>query len=698
LPAAAADDWIEVKSAHFTVVSNAGDRATRRLVWQLEQVRSAISALFAWAKPDLSKPLSVIVLKDQNSMRALAPRYWEERRNIKPASVWVTGADQHYLVLRTDVEAETRGEVNPYISSYFSYIGLVLGQSLDRDLPFWFIRGFTGVLSNTIVNDDHVLLGAPIPWKLEILRERAIYTLPRLLSFTRASPETNDSTPRETYDAETWAFVHFLMFADAGKRSGALNDFSKLVAAGKDVSSAFAETLGPVEALENSFRLYLQRPLYTFRRFNIDVSVDRERFPVRPLAAAESAAIRAQFHVAMNRPVEAQAAIAEARKADANAPGSYLAEGLLADRQDKPSEAKAAYTKATELKTTSAFAYYRLASLTFEPNASKETFEAIEKQLLAAVTLNVRYAAAYAWLGEVRAFLGDKESISLVRRAIQLEPTEPSHRLRAAIVLMRVGRPAEARADAQAALTLADTDFERREAERVLAAVANAEAAMAKSRPAAASATAPAATPAAAPAAAPDAAPASSSPVASRPASTGTPASPPPPAASTTASETSRPAPFKLEELESLTNACHAGEGAACSRLLPTVEWECKRKVGPACRFAGFLYERGRGVPANAALAASFYNQACEVGERMGCVGFALLQASGTGVIQNDAKAQMTLSQLCDDNVIEACTQLAVMILQRPTSAETTRARELLTKACNAKDERSCDILKSLRK
>ena len=39
---AVADDWIEVKSAHFTVVSNAGDRTTRRLVWQLEQVLNGV--------------------------------------------------------------------------------------------------------------------------------------------------------------------------------------------------------------------------------------------------------------------------------------------------------------------------------------------------------------------------------------------------------------------------------------------------------------------------------------------------------------------------------------------------------------------------------------------------------------------------------------------------------------------------------
>jgi len=120
LPASAADQWIEVRSAHFTIVSNAGERTARRLVWQLEQVRSATAALYSWAKPDLNKPLLVIVAKDENNMRALVPKYWEERRSIRPASVWVTGPDSHYLALRADVEVEDRGTINPYITAYFS--------------------------------------------------------------------------------------------------------------------------------------------------------------------------------------------------------------------------------------------------------------------------------------------------------------------------------------------------------------------------------------------------------------------------------------------------------------------------------------------------------------------------------------------------------------------------------------------------
>ena len=471
---AAADQWIEVKSAHFTIISNANERSTRKLAWQLEQVRSATTALFSWAKPDLNKPLQVIAVKDENGMRELAPRYWEERRSVRPASVWVTGADRHYLAIRTDVEVDDRGTINPYITAYFSYVGLILDQSIDRDLPLWFQRGFTGVLSNTIVRDDHILLGAPIPWELQILRERPLFLLPKLLAVTRSSPEATQANPREVFDAETWAFVHFLMFGEEGKRAPQLNAYAKTVSTGTDHATAFAETLGPVEALEGPFRAYIQRSLFSFRRINLDVSVERERFPVRQMPPAESASARALFHAAMRRPVESRAAIAEARKADAKAADSYVAEGLLFDLEDKDLEAKAAFASAADLGSTNAYGYYRLASLVWQPRPGRETLVEIEKHLTKAVELNSRYARAYAWLGEVKAFLETGDSIGLIQRAIKLEPMEPSHRLRAATVLLRQGKRPEARVQAQAALTLATSDDERREAQALLAEISKA--------------------------------------------------------------------------------------------------------------------------------------------------------------------------------------------------------------------------------
>ena len=44
--AGAADEaWVEMRSAHFQVISNAGEGSTRTLTWQLEQIRNVIAVL-----------------------------------------------------------------------------------------------------------------------------------------------------------------------------------------------------------------------------------------------------------------------------------------------------------------------------------------------------------------------------------------------------------------------------------------------------------------------------------------------------------------------------------------------------------------------------------------------------------------------------------------------------------------------------
>src|SRR6185436_3336713 len=147
---AAPDSWFEIKAPHFTVWSTANDGNARTLVWQLEQVRSALATLWPWARVDLLKPILVLAVRDENGMRALAPEFWERKGGVHPVSVWVSGADRDYMVIRTDIKGEDTDTLNTYRSTYFSYVHLILQTSFERALPLWFARGLSEVLSNTL--------------------------------------------------------------------------------------------------------------------------------------------------------------------------------------------------------------------------------------------------------------------------------------------------------------------------------------------------------------------------------------------------------------------------------------------------------------------------------------------------------------------------------------------------------------------
>jgi TPR repeat protein len=637
--ASAADQWIEVKSAHFTVTSNASRSDATSVAWQLEQVRSAVAAFWPGAQVDLNKPLAVLALKDETTMKALAPEYWEAGNRVRPASVWVTGADQHYMAIRTDAPSSDKQFVNPYTNSFFSYVSLILNQSFEHELPLWCSRGLAGVMSNMLIEPSQLLVGAPIPWHLDTIRNGPRLRIAALVKVTRTSREFRTGEGLQRLDAQAWALVHFLMFGENRVRAANLNRFITAVAGGADRDAAFARELGRPEDLEGPLGVYVSRNLFSAVQAKIDVGVKREGFTVRPLSGAESAGVRALFHAAMNRPVEARAAIADARKGDPSAPASYVAEGLLLDREQKEDEAQGTFARALQAGSTSSHAAYRLAELLWRGEPSRPILERIEKLLSQAIETNSRNAAAYARLGEVRSILGTGEPLALVSRAIALEPSEAYYHLVAARVLWRQQKWDEASRHAQTAAALAQTDENSRAAREMIASLEQA-----KNRAAAAA-----------------------------------------------------PQQAETAELNALVEKCQVGDGNACGAALPLLDGQCAKGNANACSYAAWVYDTGRGVAEDPARAAKLYDAGCDAGERRACVAQAALQARGRGVAKDESTAIATLDRLCTDNTAEACTQLAVILVsaQQPDIA---RARVLLTKSCDAKFERACELLKSFPK
>ena len=469
----AADTWSEVKSPHFTVWSNGSDGQARSIAWQLEQIRSALVALYPWAKVDLPRPLLVFAVRDEASIKALAPTFWETKGSVRPVSVWVGGADQNYIVIRSDLRGDDRETVNPHTSTYFSYVNLVLESSFARRLPPWFSRGLAGVLSNTIVRDDAILLGPTIPWHLESLRTSTRIPVKQLVSTKRESPVLRQDFELRRFDAQAWALMHYLMFGENGTHAAKVNRFAAGLNTAEDPDAAFVEAFGQPEEYETGFVNYINRNIFTYRKARADADVKKERFAVSPIPPADAAAGRALLHVAMRRVPEANALIAEARRLDPNSSGAHVAEGVQFDIQNRRDEAKAAFTKAVELGSSNPHALYRAAVLNW-PNPDEATLKQMEKHLLRAIELSPNFAPAHSSLADVKVALNQPWSsvLPLLNRSIALDPSSPWHRISAARALSRFGNREEALKVARSAVPLADDEYEKREVDRLLAMLA----------------------------------------------------------------------------------------------------------------------------------------------------------------------------------------------------------------------------------
>ncbi len=469
-PSVAAErPWVEAKTEHFAVISDAGTGMARELAWQFEQVRAAIHVLWPWSQSDLQRPILVLAARDEDSMRKLLPHYTEGKERYLPSSFAVTGADRYYVALRADFRADDRqGSINPYQNAYWSYTAFVLSSGFRRSLPLWFSRGLTNLMSNTLVKESSIQVGRVLPYYLQVMRTGVRPTFSDLLDPDASVRYVSDPDRRGGFDAESWAFVHYLMFGDQGAHAAQFQHFATLLYDGTMPAVALSTAFGSLDALEHGFRNHVAKPVFEYASLRVDVNIKKDASTTRELPPAESAIARASFHAAMRQPVDARAAIEAATKANPTSAGAYEVEAILLDAEQKTAEAQAAWGKAVELGSTNYYAHYRWAVLA-GPRTSADVRGRVEEALTRATTLNSQFAPAFEMLASVR-LQANRADHALVaaQRAVQLDPAQIVYRLTFARALMALSRRDEAVKAAQQALELARTDGERQTVQRFL--------------------------------------------------------------------------------------------------------------------------------------------------------------------------------------------------------------------------------------
>jgi len=465
---AAAPTWVEIRSQHFTVFADGGEKTGRNVAWQFEQIRTALQQGWPWLGEQLDRPIVVIGAKDERAMRALVPQYWEKGGGFHPSSVFATAQDRHFLLLQTDVVVDGPEGINPYQQAYWSYGALALESSANRGLPLWFTSGFREVISNTNVSNDLVQFGRAMRNHLDRVRDRLPYTLDQLMKITRDSPEYRTEDRRWDYDAECWALMEYLIFGgvEITNRDANVNHLAGELLKGRPSTEVVTEVFGGVDKLQAALRVFLNEGVFRYMRVKVDAAINSKEFAARSVPAGDEWTIRAALHAAMNRPVEARAAIAEAAKADGALPGPHDVEGQLLEREKKPADARAAFEQAVAAGSTNFYTYYRLAALMWTESAPATDFDKIEELSLRATTLNDGYAWAQDLLGRVR--LRQRKpggAVAPATRAIQLRPDQPAQRLTLAEALFQLGDKAAALKMAQTALAVSRTDDDRSRAQ-----------------------------------------------------------------------------------------------------------------------------------------------------------------------------------------------------------------------------------------
>ncbi|MGB6687598.1 MAG: hypothetical protein WBE76_07125 [Terracidiphilus sp.] len=139
---ASSEQWIEVRSDHFTVLTDSSEKQARHLADQFERMRWMFQTLFPKTNVDPPAPIVVLAAKNQKTFDALEPAAYLAKGQLKIGGYFMQAMDKNYILLRLDAEIE-----HPYASVYHEYTHLQFSSDSEW-LPLWLNEGLAEFFQN----------------------------------------------------------------------------------------------------------------------------------------------------------------------------------------------------------------------------------------------------------------------------------------------------------------------------------------------------------------------------------------------------------------------------------------------------------------------------------------------------------------------------------------------------------------------
>ena len=219
-PAFAKDEpkWIEVHTAHFSVLTDAGDKRGREVALRMEQMRAVFGQLLLKDKLKMSVPVTVIALKSDQQYGIVAPA-----KQSLAGGFYVPGSDRVYIVLNLFQADPWRAVAHP-LAHYLLNFNYPPAQG-------WFDEGLAEYFGSIQIGKRVEIGGDPElapEWHEDVFDEmRRDPKTPQSLTQLLSSPVwlsmadlftmkhdgsgAREGTHNTLYYAQSWMVVHYLL-------------------------------------------------------------------------------------------------------------------------------------------------------------------------------------------------------------------------------------------------------------------------------------------------------------------------------------------------------------------------------------------------------------------------------------------------------------------------------------------------------
>ncbi len=467
-----ADSWVEARSPHFIVVSNASGDQARSVAIRFERVRAVFQKAFPGMRvyPDL--PIVILAARDRATFQELSPPGWSKQGEISRSGMMLRNPDKNFILLLLGVPGE-----NPYHVVYHEYAHLVLEDDF-RNIPLWLNEGLAEFYGNSEIDRKTVRLGLPSKENLALLREHPWLPLETLFTVDQSSPYYNEEDKGSIFYAESWALTDYLMFVKRSNGKGPIDRYLALVSQragpGSDPVTAATETFGDLHDLEAKLQNFVKRSAFGY--FRLKIAAGDDSYTVEQLSPAESEALRGDFMARTGSAEAARPLLLDALRRDPELTSINQSLGLLEVHERHVSEAARWFAKAAALCSNCVFSrfYNALALMQQDPGRPNDADrQTIESGFEAFIRFNPTFAPAYAALARFYVTSGKNPSgaLDLAAKASSLDPRNVRYLFLEADILLKTGDKAGALRVAHQAVATAQSPAEKSQAYLFLGAV-----------------------------------------------------------------------------------------------------------------------------------------------------------------------------------------------------------------------------------
>jgi hypothetical protein len=294
------ENWVEVRSPHFSVVSDSNEEQARRVADQFERMRSVFHTLFPKIPIDTLGSITVLAVKEKKDFRELEPAAYLAKGQLKLGGLFLRRADKNYVLLRLNAAGE-----HPYAVVYHEYTHLLMSRA--EWIPLWLNEGLAEFYQNTDIREKEVALGQPSPENLILLSQNRLLPLATLFTIDHTSPYYHEENKGSIFYAESWALTYYLELRDSREKTNQLLDYAQLLSQHVDAVTAATRAFGDLKQLQSALEAYVRQGSFQYFRVPGATDVDDSAFQFHVLSNVQADAVRADFLAYNQRTADARA-------------------------------------------------------------------------------------------------------------------------------------------------------------------------------------------------------------------------------------------------------------------------------------------------------------------------------------------------------------------------------------------------------